>query len=138
LIQVFRHSQEEAMTTLHKTRATIIVVDDERDLLNMVARFLSNAGYNVIEVENPEEALSICSRLDSRVDLLLSDYRMPGMSGMQLGMTLRTVRPNLPMLFMSGNCEAEELLVANGFRCLRKPFILTDLADLIHEILEAH
>jgi CheY-like chemotaxis protein len=113
------------------------VVDDERDLLNMVARFLGKAGYAIIEVENPEEALSICSRLESRIDLLLSDYKMPGMSGMQLGMTVRTIRPNLPMLFMSGNCEAEELLGANGFRCLRKPFVLTELECLIQEILGA-
>jgi CheY-like chemotaxis protein len=120
-----------------KPRATVVVVDDERDLLTMVGRFLSNAGYDIIEVENPEEALSICSRLESRIDLLLSDYRMPGMSGMQLGMTVRTVRPNLPMLFMSGNCEAEELLGANGFRCLRKPFLLPDLGRLIQEILGA-
>ena len=135
---MLRHSQLEAMINLHiKTKATVLVVDDERDLLNMVARFLSGAGYNIIEVENPEEALSICSRLESGVDILLSDYRMPGMNGMQLGMTLRTIRPNLPMLFMSGNCEAEELLVANGFRCIRKPFVLTDLGSLIEEILGA-
>jgi CheY-like chemotaxis protein len=126
------------MTNLQvKTKATILVVDDERDLLSMVARFLGNAGYNIIEAENPHEALSICSRLESGVDLLLSDYRMPGMNGMQLGTTVRTVRPNLPMLFMSGNCEAEEILVANGFRCLRKPFVLTELESLIQEILRA-
>ena len=126
------------MTSLNiKTNTTILVVDDEPDLLNMVARFLGNAGYNVIEVENPVEALSICSQSEVVIDLLLSDYRMPGMSGMQLGMTLRAIRPNLPMIFMSGNREGQELLVANGFRCLRKPFLLPDLGNLIQEILGA-
>jgi two-component system cell cycle sensor histidine kinase/response regulator CckA len=115
---------------------TVLLVDDEPDILRMVGKFSRGEGYGVLEVESPENALALCSNPESEIDLLLSDYRMPSMNGLDLGLAIRKIRPNLPMIFMSGNLESEALLVSNGFRCLRKPFLFPEMAGLIGKALE--
>jgi CheY-like chemotaxis protein len=88
-------------------KATVLVVDDDREVLDIVAMYLRSEGFEVIEIQNAAEAVNVCAESQS-IDLVLSDYKMPGMNGMELGKTRREVRPDLPTLFMSGNCEAED------------------------------
>jgi two-component system cell cycle sensor histidine kinase/response regulator CckA len=118
-----------------ESQKTILVVDDEEDLLSMVARFLKNEGYLVVEARNPAQAIAICADSRQPLDLLLSDYGMPGMTGLELARTLREIRPHMRMRFMSGNVAAEEELLASGFVVIRKPFLLPDLLDAIREAL---
>lgn len=116
-------------------KATILVVDDEQDVLRMLGKFLRGEGFEVIEAEDPRDALAMCSTPQPEIDLVLSDYKMPHMSGLDLGLALRTIRPDLPIVFMSGNVEAEGLLIANGFRCLRKPFDFPEMVITLHDVL---
>jgi signal transduction histidine kinase/ActR/RegA family two-component response regulator len=81
---------------------TILLVEDEPDLLALAARFLEGLGYRVIRAENGTMAIDVATR-QARIDLLLTDIvLMGGMNGRQLAEELRENRPGLPVLFMSG------------------------------------
>jgi signal transduction histidine kinase/CheY-like chemotaxis protein len=89
---------------------TILLVEDEADLLALAARFLEELGYRVIRAANGAAAIGLAGK-ETRIDLLLTDMVMPGgINGRRLAVQLRTQRPTLPVLFMSGYADdvAEE------------------------------
>ncbi|GAA0489968.1 hypothetical protein Ade02nite_24570 [Paractinoplanes deccanensis] len=81
---------------------SILVVEDEDGVRDIVCRILRKAGYEVHAAGDPLEALRRCREEELRFDALLTDVIMPGMSGTQLAAELRRTRPGLPVLFMSG------------------------------------
>ncbi len=115
---------------------TILLVEDE-DMVRAVAeRALTRAGYSVICAENGEAAMEQLGSID-QLDLLLTDVVMPMMDGPELAGKLRAMRPDVPILFMSGYAE-EQLrqsitLPRVGF--LPKPFSVTQLADAVSKAL---
>jgi CheY-like chemotaxis protein len=118
-----------------RLRPTVLLVDDERDILYVVGRFLRLAGYTVIEAESPFQAIAICGASETQIDLLLSDYSMPGMNGAELAESLQKGRPTLRTVFLSGNPEAEELLAPKGYICLRKPVVFSELLETMQTVL---
>ena len=81
---------------------TILLVEDEPDLLTLATRFLQELGYRVLGAANGAQAIDIANRTD-RIDVLFADMVMPGgMNGRQLAAALRATRPDLPVLYMSG------------------------------------
>jgi signal transduction histidine kinase/CheY-like chemotaxis protein len=82
--------------------ATVLVVEDEPALRNLIARILRNAGYTAIEAASGEEALLLARRDLMSIDLLLTDVLMHGMTGVELMDRLRVFCPALNVLFMSG------------------------------------
>lgn len=82
-------------------RPTILVVDDEPGVRVMVARMLSLSGYSVVSAQSGEEALSIAQEYAAPLDLLLTDVRMPGMSGPELVEALQKLRPGIRVMYMS-------------------------------------
>ncbi len=115
--------------------STILVVEDESDLLALIAQILRRSGYEVLEARSPAEAIFICEHTE--VDLILSDFNMPGTNGIKFAEKVDILRPNLPMVFMSGNREACDELAARGFLCLRKPFSFADMEYIVRETLDA-
>jgi PAS domain S-box-containing protein len=81
---------------------TVLLVEDEDAVRKVVLRQLGNAGYRVAEAALPLDALQLFTADPQCCDLLLTDIVMPGMSGTQLASRLRELRPDLPVLFMSG------------------------------------
>jgi CheY-like chemotaxis protein len=116
----------------------ILVVDDEPLVLLLLKRVLTEAGYNVLEAESGEEALEVSASFAGRIHLLLTDLRMPGISGQQLSAALVQHRPDVQVIYMSGYCDraAAGLNSLDGsVAFLQKPFGRPSLLAAIHEVL---
>jgi two-component system cell cycle sensor histidine kinase/response regulator CckA len=103
----------------------------------LLFQVLTAAGHAVLEAANGEEALALGERRSQPIDLLLTDVVMPGMSGPDLVGRLRSVRPNLPVLYMSGYdrdlIDQKTLETAAGF--LPKPFSPRALLEGVDQLL---
>ena len=80
---------------------TVLLVEDEPQLRQVTARVLERHNYRLLVAENPQDALAVI-RGNAKVDLLLTDVVMPGMSGLQLAEHTAALRPDLHILFISG------------------------------------
>jgi len=117
---------------------TVLVVEDEKAILRLTGRMLSNLGYTVLAANGPEEALALARERGTGIDLLLSDVIMPDMNGQDLARNLLAIHPNLKCLFMSGytsNVIANNSLLNAEVNLLHKPFSTKDLASKIREML---
>src|SRR2546421_7424691 len=117
---------------------TILAVDDEAHILHVVSLKLSNAGFNVLTANDAEEALELAAT--SNVDLLITDFQMPGMSGLDLARKLHSEpgRKHLPAILLTAHglaLEQVELAHAGITVCLSKPFSPRDLLEKVHELL---
>jgi PAS domain S-box-containing protein len=114
---------------------TILLVEDEEPVRRVAARCLERAGYRVLAVADGEDALRIAAATP-KIDLLLTDVVMPGMSGPRLADHLRAARPSLPVLFMSGfSRDLPESLAPPPGALLQKPFTPERLAARVAEVL---
>jgi len=105
-----------------KKHASIIVVDDEETILNLVQRILEEAGYNVVTATNGQEALDKISQLD--VDLLLLDIMMPGLDGFQVLNLLRK-QSDIPVIMLTGEdkvANVRDALNLGADDYITKPF----------------
>jgi two-component system, cell cycle sensor histidine kinase and response regulator CckA len=118
-------------------RATILVVDDEAGVRVMIARMLSLAGYSVISAQSGEEALTIVKDYAAPIDLVLTDVRMPEMTGPQMVEELLKQRPEIRVMYMSA--YSRDVLPAGAqdtdIPFLTKPFTMRTLALSIGETL---
>jgi DNA-binding NtrC family response regulator len=106
--------------------ATIIVVDDEEAVRTIVAEFLEDFGYRVLQADGGASALRLLEA-EPRAQLLVTDIRMPDMSGLELADQATAVRPNLKVILISGYFVAQQV----QRRFLRKPFRMRDLAAAV-------
>jgi CheY-like chemotaxis protein len=81
----------------------LLCVDDEQDALNLRVTILKRAGYDVLSTTVPEHALYLLASND--VDLVLMDHLLPGMPGTDLARQMKTLRPHLPIILLSGMIE---------------------------------
>jgi CheY-like chemotaxis protein len=93
---------------------------------------LSDLGYEVIEAASAEEALSLLDR-EPRIDGVITDRLMPGMSGVELAHAIRAKRPGIPILLLSGFAAAEGMAVE--LPLLTKPFRQSNLAKALAALL---
>jgi two-component system cell cycle sensor histidine kinase/response regulator CckA len=108
-----------------KSDITILVVEDEDALRTAIRRLLQAEGYRVLEAPNGASALEVLSTPSAgSIALVLSDLRMPVMDGRQFAAALARIRPNLPIVFMSGfTAQLMDLrLVSPHVTVLPKPF----------------
>ena len=157
-IEIESHLQEGTTITMHLPSAepdkpaaeaasapldesngmTVVVVEDEDAIRTLTRRILSRQGYEVVEADTPEHALSLCEAM--KPDLLLTDVVMPGMSGKDLSERLRERHADLRVLFMSGytdNALDRYGLDAGGDSLLQKPFNGRELLEAVQEALAA-
>jgi len=117
---------------------TILVVDDEQEILNFVQTALNRGGFSVVQAQSGDIALEVFGKLEVPVDLLLTDVVMPGMSGPMLADRLLAMQPSLPVLFMSGYDDrqvVQRYVLKEGFALLTKPFTLEMLNDKVQEMM---
>jgi len=115
---------------------SILLVDDDRLVLDTLATGLRRSRQEVHATSNPEEALRLLSDPAVQVDILATDMLMPGMTGLELGIRARELRPDLPMVLISGftaNVE-EDAIHDRGFaRIMMKPMTPEQLLECIRE-----
>ena len=99
----------------------------------MTAMYLTDLGHNVVEAGNAEAASAMVHSMPS-LDIVITDLAMPGLGGLQLAERLRSERPELPILFITGRAD---LVEAAGYPALSKPFPLANLASAIWQALAA-
>jgi CheY-like chemotaxis protein len=122
-----------SLTDISKSGRTILVVDDEADLLRLMQSALESEGYEVIPAKNADSAIQAFDSAH-RPDLLLVDVVMPGMSGPMLVDHLRGIEPDLKVLFISGYDDrhvVQRYVLDQGFRLVPKPFTIRHLLRAI-------
>jgi CheY-like chemotaxis protein len=115
---------------------TILLVEDDQPVRDLVCRILEAAGYRVLATSRPSEAEPLLER-DRSIDLLLSDVVMPEMTGFELASRVRSSRPELRMLFMSGNAYVAASTTRIDAELLKKPFTPDELAQAVRRTLDA-
>ena len=111
---------------------TLLVVDDEDAIRRTMKRILESAGYTVIEAGSAENALRICAAYSDAIDLLVTDLRMPAMDGRELARRARELRPELPVLVVTGLLDDAPL---PSDEVLPKPFSPGSLLRRVDELL---
>jgi signal transduction histidine kinase/ActR/RegA family two-component response regulator len=118
---------------------TICVVEDEGAVRELVRVTLTRAGFRVLAARDGEEALTRVAAYDGRIDLLLSDVVMPGLSGPELARRMRQARPSARVLFMSGYASdviADEGGSISDGGLLAKPFTPDELVARVREAID--
>ncbi len=119
---------------------TILLVEDEANLLYLARQYLEKQGYKVIEAADGAVAMQIAVAHEGTIHLLLTDVIMPGMNGRELAQRICEIRPNVKVLYMSGYTEnviGRNGMLDDGVRLLQKPFNLRDLKSKVREVLDA-
>ncbi len=118
----------------------ILVVDDERALVELTEETLAELGYEPVGYTSAEQALAAFAAAPERFDAVLSDETLPGLSGSALARRLRTQRPGLPVLLMSGQADAalaQRARLAGVHAVLPKPVARHALATALADALRA-
>jgi DNA-binding NtrC family response regulator len=130
------HLESQAARSLESS--TILVVDDDPDIRSLIRTFLEHEGYHVHTSGDVHRAAQIFRRA-SHIDLLITDYSMPHRSGMDLAHELKSIRPSLPVLIISGIFLPSgqlDRMQSEGWSFLAKPFSLPRLLAAVHDILQ--
>jgi len=125
---------------LRQGSETILLVEDDSGVRNLVRHELVKTGYQVIEAKNGVEACLTATQQSYHVDLLLTDVVMPGMNGRELAQHLSVIKPNLRVLFMSGYLD--DISVNSGMdphrtTFLQKPFTPDLLLRTVRALLDS-
>jgi PAS domain S-box-containing protein len=119
---------------------TILLVEDEAQVLHLGSRILTRHGYKVLPAGAPQQALELASTADGRIDLLITDVVMPGMNGRELQRQLQTQFPRLKCLFMSGytaDIISQHGILEDGIEFMQKPFTIQDLTGKVRSVLDS-
>lgn len=119
---------------------SILVVDDEEDILNGFSFLLKELDYEPVFTPKSEEALKMVEANPKKFDVIVTDVRMPGMNGIDFAKAVRAVNPDLPIVFMTGFPSDEVKSLTTQFKkviYLEKPFNLIDtFTDLIPKLVQ--
>ncbi len=114
---------------------TILVVDDDPSVLEMVADYLSRLGYRVLRAADLDAALRVAQERDGRIDLAISDVILGDHNGVEIARRLRQRSEHLPVVFISGLTDGVTDATENTF-FVRKPFSLSNLAAVTRHALD--
>ncbi|MEM6289848.1 MAG: ATP-binding protein [Myxococcota bacterium] len=118
---------------------TLLLVEDDAQVRSLFAQTLSNLGYTVLTAVDGVDALAVVEAYQQRIDVLISDVVMPRMSGPELAASLKSTRPAIRLLYMSGytgDALANHGVVEPGFSLLEKPFTPLQLGTAIRNVLD--
>ncbi len=118
---------------------TVLVVEDERQILELTKKILKKLGYTVLAAATPGEACVLAEKHDRPIDLLLTDVVMPNMNGKELQERIEQIKPGIRTLFMSGytaNVIVHRGVLPKGTQFIPKPFNRAALGRKIREVLD--
>jgi len=128
----------ETGTMVPATQPTVLLVDDNRDLLRFLERLMADAGWNLVTGESAADARR--AFMQHKPDAVLLDYMLPDGNGVELGVEFLRAVPRTLVTVMTGTIlpqEEEALCEEHNFPVLRKPFLASDLMNLIRSRLAA-
>ena len=114
------------------------MVEDEDDLRVITSRILTRAGYRVLAASGGDQALHLAQAHPAPIDLLLTDVIMPKMTGNEVAARVRAIRPDIPVLYMSGYAEpvlTDNGTLQDGVVMIEKPFTSRELLQRVSELL---
>lgn len=136
---VTSHERSSAVGAPPRGSETILLVEDQDSIRELVEEFLESRGYRVVSAQDGAEALQIIESQKQAIDLLLTDVVMPKVSGPELSRRLASLLPELKVLYISGYAEhspANTEIVQGNAICLQKPFGLDALDRQIRSLLD--
>jgi len=117
---------------------TVLLVEDEESVRQLVRDTLASKGYHVLEAQDGQAGLTAAAMYEGKIDLVLTDVVMPGMGGRELVQQLLGSRPGIKVLYLSGYTEdaiVNEGTIESGKAFLQKPFTLQNLSRKVREVL---
>ena len=118
---------------------TVLVVEDAEEVRKLILKILERQGYRILEASNGDDALLLHERHGCRIDLILVDVVMPGMSGSELAKRLMSLYPKMKVLYMSGytdNAIVHHGVLEKGVNYIQKPFTMDGLTRKVREVLD--
>jgi PAS domain S-box-containing protein len=131
--------KEGATAPLPRGSETILLVEDEPTILDMAAMLLEGQGYTVLTAGTAVEAIGLFKEHGAKIKLLITDVVMPDMNGRDLAKELKSLKPELNCLFMSGytaDVIAHHGVLDEGVNFIQKPFSLPGLSNKVREVLD--
>jgi two-component system cell cycle sensor histidine kinase/response regulator CckA len=132
--------EEDAAPPTVSGTETILLVEDEQQILDLGKRILEQHGYHVLAASTPDAALALAEHHQGSIHLLITDVVMPGMNGKELRQHLVAERPDLKCLFISGYTSeviAHNDVLDEGVKFLQKPFTIHEIVLRVREVLES-
>ncbi len=132
-----KHAIPAARTAVGGTE-TILLVEDEESVRQLVRDTLESKGYKVLEAENGETGLKAVAKHEGKIDLVITDVVMPGMGGREMAEQIAKTRSGTKVLYLSGYAEdaiLSEGTIDSGTAFLQKPFTLQNLSRKVREVL---
>jgi CheY-like chemotaxis protein len=112
----------------------ILIVDDEEMIRTLLFEAFKFFDYEIESVENGVEALKQIAR--KTYDLIITDYKMPKMDGLELTRIIKMTNPSIPVLVVTSNGPERELLKSGALACIKKPFNILELQRISQNILD--
>lgn len=131
--------EQDDAAPLPTGRERILLVDDEPMIVETVMQQLSRLGYDVTPTTGASEALALFSREPDRFDLVITDFTMPRMTGMELSKAVLALRPDMPIILCTGFSEdvsPEQAMVGGIREFLMKPLVIRQLAESLRRVLD--
>jgi len=122
-------------------QAHVMYVDDDTALAYLIKRALGRRGYQVSTYNDPREAIEALKNPEHQVDLMVTDFNMPGFSGVELLNEVAALRPQLPKALASGYITPQieaQALAAGALSLIHKPNDVDDMCATVEELLQAH
>jgi DNA-binding NtrC family response regulator len=121
------------------TRPTVLVVDDEEDLRDIMRRMLERRGFDTIIAGDSQQAITVCREHPGDIDVLVTDLNLPGVTGGELSKTATDLRPGMSVIYISG--LPKEMAVAEGqigddATLVKKPFSTELLIEALRAVLD--
>jgi two-component system cell cycle sensor histidine kinase/response regulator CckA len=119
---------------------TVLIVEDEASVRALACRILKKRGYTILEAPDAKQAQIIAEEYAGKIHLLLTDVVMPGMTGKQLVLNLKSRRPDMKVLYISGytnNSIVHHGMLEPGVAFLQKPFAIKSLARKVREVINS-
>ncbi len=138
VIEVENQEPKDVRRRSHRGRGRVLFVDDEEMITDMGERMLRRLGYKVETFNNPWLALEAFEESPAAFDLVLTDYTMPNLTGVDVVRRIRVLRPDIPAVIHTGNrdrIDPTELEALEPIRVAAKPFDMQQLGRLLHESL---
>ena len=131
-------SLRESSSTLNSDYKNIMIVDDEPDILNLFSDYLQMKGFNVRTFEDPIQALSEIKLNHTSYDVIISDIRMPQMTGIELVKMVNKIDSKIKVIFMTAfDLKNDNIGQIEKAEFLTKPVKLDNLKESIIRILES-